>query len=128
MFFLFLFGALACSNLEQRPYSDGESFYKQYCSNCHLDNGEGLGGLIPPLAGSDFLANNRERLPCIMRYGLEGEITVNGRKFSEKMEGYIKATDVDVTNVLNFINNSWGNQNGVYKLEEVKRFLAQCDK
>ena len=113
---------------QPNPYRDGEAFYKQYCANCHLDNGEGLAGLIPPLAGADYLRNNREKLPCIVRHGLEGEIVVNGRKFSEQMAGIKTANDVEITNVLNFINNAWGNQNGVYKLEEVQQFLKNCSR
>lgn len=120
----FLLAALV--SCQQKPYSDGEAFYKKYCANCHLDNGEGLGQLIPPLAGADFLAKNRERLPCIVRHGLAEEITVNGQQFAEKMEGFTKATDVDVTNVLNFINNSWGNHNGTLRLDEVQALLRNC--
>ena len=38
----------------------GERLYVQHCSGCHGEQGQGLGTLIPPLAGSDYLAQHRE--------------------------------------------------------------------
>ena len=32
--------------------SAGQRLYTTHCANCHMDNGQGLRQLIPPLAGA----------------------------------------------------------------------------
>ena len=34
---------------------DGEEIYNDFCAQCHLEDGEGVNGIYPPLANSDFL-------------------------------------------------------------------------
>lgn len=111
---------------EQNTFQEGERLYKVHCANCHMDDGIGLSALIPPLAGSDYLIKHREQLPCILRYGLSDTIFVNGKMYAEKMPGVSALSDIHIANLLNFINNSWGNRNGVYRLEEVRAALEKC--
>ncbi len=126
LFFTFSAFLIALTACQDKPWHDGEWLYGKNCASCHGALGEGLGELIPPLAGSDYLAPNRDRLPCIVRRGLQDTIVVNGKQYAEPMAAVTKLTDTEITNLLNFINNSWGNQNGVYKLEEVRRIVSQC--
>ncbi len=114
---------IAC---QQNTFKEGERLYKTNCANCHMDDGVGLNALIPPLAGSDYLTKHRDRLPCILRHGLTDTIVVNGKRYAENMPGVPALTEAQVANLLNFINNSWGNQNGVFRLDEVKAALAKC--
>jgi mono/diheme cytochrome c family protein len=123
---LVLVATFALTGCEQSPYRDGEALYKTQCANCHMDDGVGLGALMPPLAGADYLKNERDRLPCILIHGLADTIVVNGKTYAEKMPGVPTLTAVEVTNILNYINNAWGNQNGVFTLEEVRKALETC--
>ncbi|MEI6410403.1 MAG: cytochrome c [Bacteroidota bacterium] len=109
------------------PYRSGEKGYKLTCANCHLDDGKGLGNVIPPLAGSDYLAAHRNELPCIIRHGLEDTITVNGRVYAEKMEGLLKISDIQMTNILNYMQVTWGDPKQIYTLEEVRNLLNGCN-
>lgn len=104
----------------------GERIYKIHCANCHMDDGVGLGTLIPPLAGADYLSANREKLACIVRYGLNDTIVVNGKVYAENMPANDKLTDIQITNVLNYIFQSWGNNQRPLTFEEVKATLAVC--
>ena len=115
-----------CGELQQ-SFAEGERLYKANCANCHMDDGVGLGGLIPPLAGSDYLAAHREALPCMLRKGLEGPIVVNGKTYNEKMPGIPTLTPIQVTNLLNYINQAWGNKNGPYRLDEVTKAMEKCE-
>jgi mono/diheme cytochrome c family protein len=96
----------------------GERLYVQHCSGCHGEQGEGLGQLIPPLAGSDYLARHPSQLACIVRYGLKGPIVVNGVDYNQLMLGVQDTTThrdlspAQVTNLLNFIEGHWGNHPG----------------
>ena len=123
LFLLFLSLLTSC---EQQPYQIGERLYKVHCANCHMDAGEGLGALIPPLVAADYLTENRDQLACILRHGLQDTIVVNGKTYAEKMPGNDKLTEIQITNVLNYVLQSWGNQVPPLTFEEVKTSLERC--
>lgn len=125
-FFLILILALLLSDCQPNQHQEGERLYLKNCANCHMDTGEGLGALIPPLAGADYLGKNREKLPCILRYGLKDTIVVNGKSYAEEMPAAPVLSDIHITNILNYINNSWGNRQAPYRLEEVQQLLDNC--
>ena len=128
IFFIPLLWIGLLSACNDTPYQSGERLYKANCANCHMDNGEGLGALIPPLANSDYLSRYRDQLPCLIRYGLADSILVNGKPYVEKMAGLPNLSEVAIVNILNYINNAWGNKNGVFRLDEVKARLDACPK
>lgn len=117
------FGWNAC---KQQPYGHGESLYKNFCANCHMETGEGLKGLIPPLAAADYLKNNQDQLACIIRHGMQGEIRVNGKTYDEMMLAVPELNDFEITNVINYINTSWGNNIEYMSIERVKTQLENC--
>jgi len=88
----------------------GSAVYDDFCITCHMGNGEGLSGTFPPLAKSDFLMNHRTKSIHAIKYGLQGEITVNGTKYNSVMAS-LGLTDDEVADVMNYITNSWGNKN-----------------
>lgn len=126
-FHLIVLSLFLLSSCQVNPYRDGEQIYKTQCANCHMDSGEGLSSLIPTLAQSDYLAPNRATLPCILRHGLRDTITVNGKIFAEQMPANATLSEVDIVNVLNFVNHAWGNHLPPYSLDEVRKALEGCD-
>jgi cytochrome c553 len=76
--------------------------------SCHLENGEGVEEVYPPLAKSDYLINFREASIRGIKYGQRGEIRVNGVIYNNTMMP-MGLTDEEVADVMNFISNSWGN-------------------
>ena len=42
----------------EQSIADGKEIYNDFCVQCHLDNGEGVSGVFPPLAKSDYLLGN----------------------------------------------------------------------
>ena len=126
-FFVVILCGVLTQSCEQKPYKHGEILYQNFCQNCHNEDGEALRKLIPPLANSDYLINHKEELACIIRYGLEGEIVVNGIKYNQVMSPIDKLTDVEIANIINYINNTWGNSNGYTSLVDVQKSLENCD-
>lgn len=126
-FFLFFsfFCVLACSDTNE--FKQGQSLYLNYCSSCHLERGQGLRGLYPPLAKSDYLAEHQDELACLIRYGIEEVIQVNGKTYDVKMEGIKGLSDFEITNVINFINHSWGNDLDYVKFVDIKAQLQACE-
>ena len=99
----------------------GEQVYTQVCVTCHQANGEGMTGVYPPLAGSDWMARSNETLIKIVLHGLMGEIEVKGAKYNNVMSPWGSAlNDEEVANVLTYVRSSWGNTGDVVKPEEVK--------
>ncbi len=97
----------------------GQEVYNSYCMSCHMSKGEGIPGAFPPLANADYLMEDKERSIRVVMYGLEGEIVVNGTTYNSVMTP-MGLTDEEVTHVLNYIRNSWGNEGEVVAFEEVK--------
>jgi mono/diheme cytochrome c family protein len=97
----------------------GSEVYQDFCITCHMGNGQGLEGAFPPLAKSDYLMNHRAKSIHAIKYGLQGEITVNGKKYNSAMAS-LGLSDEEVADVMNYITNSWGNKNEkIVTLKEV---------
>jgi mono/diheme cytochrome c family protein len=88
----------------------GEEIYSDFCISCHLPNGAGVVNVNPPLANSDYLLKNREASIRGVKFGQKGEIIVNGKKYNNTMDA-LGLSDNEVADVMNYINNSWGNKN-----------------
>ena len=87
----------------------GEVVYNQTCFACHQANGQGLPGVFPPLAKSDYLMADAKRAIGVVIGGLQGEIEVNHVKYNQVMTPQ-NLNDEQIANVLTFVMNSWGNQ------------------
>jgi mono/diheme cytochrome c family protein len=120
--YIFIILISSC-NLE--PYSKGKQAYEVYCASCHMKDGTGLVGLIPPIAGADYYAQNQDNITCIIVNGLQDSIVVNGRSYDQKMDP-INLTPIQITNIINYMNQSWGNNLPVKSIEDVKKELDQC--
>jgi len=92
-----------------------------------MESGEALLGLIPPLKKSDYLERHQAELPCIIRHGLEGEIMVNGLPYNHEMPANDKFSEIEIANIINFVNHSWGNNYGYVSYDEVKETLKKCE-
>ena len=88
---------------------DGEEIYQDFCLQCHLDNGKGVENAFPPLAKSDYLQNNIDSSIRGVKYGLRGEITVNGKTYNSVMVNQ-GLDEEEIADVMNYILNSWGNK------------------
>jgi len=98
----------------------GQEVFNATCKNCHQQNGQGLPNIYPPLAQSDFLAKDAKRAIGIVVHGLNGEITVNGKKYNLDMPPQTQLTDQQITDVLNFVRNSWGSKGKAISITQVK--------
>ena len=121
----------ACSEKDiklKQYYIDGQALYKLHCANCHQDNGQGLAGLYPPIAGSDFLEKNKELILCSMRYGLKDTIVVNGKSFHQAMPANTQLQALDVAEIATYIYNEWGNEKEITEVKYVQKVLENCKK
>ena len=104
-------------SFETQDFSEGKEIYNDFCVNCHMVNGEGVSKVFPPIAKSDYLKNYRKESIKGLKYGMSGEITVNGIKYNSVMASQ-GLNDKEIANVMNYITNSWGNTNTSLITEE----------
>ena len=98
----------------------GKKVFLTSCFACHMATGEGLPGVFPPLANSDYLKADKDRAIKVVLKGLSGPITVNGKPYNNLMPPQ-EFTDDQVADVLTYVMNSWGNDYGHVTVPDVKR-------
>ena len=119
MRFFYLIFFLSTSSFAQQnsenSYERGQLIYADFCVRCHLPDGTGEHGLIPPLANADFLQDIQATVHSI-KYGIHGPITVNGVQYNNTMTPMGLEND-EIADVTNYILNSWGNTTDVIVTE-----------
>lgn len=97
----------------QNAAAQASPLYAQ-CQGCHQPTGAGIPGVFPPLAGHvpEILAakGGREFLIQVLLYGLQGQITVKGQRYSGVMPAYAQLKDEDIVALLNHMSTQWGNK------------------
>ncbi len=112
----------------------GKEIYSRdgYCATCHQPDGQGLSASgFPPLAGTQWVNGNEDRLIKIVLKGLMGPITVNGKDYA----GQVPMTpfggmldDDEVASVLTYVRKSFGNNASAITAEQVKKVRATTAK
>ena len=106
--------------------NQGQKLYVQHCQSCHMEDGSGLRGLIPPIAKADYLQTHRDELACLIRNGADGPMVVNGIEYNKEMPGVHALREDEITNLLNYIQTNFGNNNKRYTFPEVEEMLEIC--
>lgn len=123
---LFFIGLLVGNVFIFKTKEQGKLLYEQHCASCHMEKGEGLAQLIPPISKSDWLAQNPSRLACIIRYGQKGEITVNGVKYNQPMPANERLTEIEIHNLVNYILDNFENTLEKRSLDKIRHDLNNC--
>lgn len=61
-----------------------------------------------------------------MRYGIEGELIVNGIMYNMVMPPNPALTDLDIAQIATYILNSWGHDHGLVDVKSVSPLLDSC--
>jgi len=104
----------------------GKKVFTTICATCHQLTGQGVPGVYPPLAGSEWAQGSEERIIRIVLHGLNGPISVSGKDYSNAMAslgGVLK--DEQIANALTYVRQEWGNKAPEVKAETVARIRAE---
>ncbi len=111
-------------------YNKGKEIYLRdgYCATCHQPDGKGLAASeFPPLASSDWVTGDEDRLIKLVLKGIMGPIEVNGKKYS----GQVPMTpfggllnDEEMAAVLSYVRTSFGNNAAPVSADKVKSIRA----
>lgn len=90
----------------------GLEAYSLYCAACHNSDGKGKENLAPPLLKSEYVEGSKERLIALTLVGLQGPITVNGKRYEMNavMSGIKNnpaLNDKDIADLLSFMRSSF---------------------
>ncbi len=108
------------------PAQLGKRVFTTICQTCHQATGQGIPGVYPPLAGSEWVQGDEERIIRIVLHGLNGPITVENKEFNNAMAslgGVLK--DDQIANVLTYVRQEWGNKAPEVKAETVARIRGE---
>ena len=97
----------------------GKDVYTAYCLSCHMEQGNGIEAVYPPLAQSDYLMADKKRSIQQVLYGANEEMKVNGKTYTTPMNGF-DLTDEQASDVLNYVRNSWKNKGAAVTPADVK--------
>jgi mono/diheme cytochrome c family protein len=102
---------------------EGKIIYENHCGNCHQNDGLGVGKLIPPLRDADYFQASVHRSVWIMKYGQEGEITVNGQIYNQPMPANPKLTPLEISQISTYLYNIWGMSEGKITSRQIEEYL-----
>lgn len=108
----------SCSNVN---YPFGERLFKRHCADCHMENGSGVANLYPSLQ-SQKVSNLYLDIPCIIRQGKADSTTLLN------MLALPNITEIEITNIVNYITADLNGSEKVITLEQTKELLASCSK
>lgn len=104
----------------QLAMKKGQSVFNN-CAGCHQGNGLGQPGVIPPLAGSEWVTGGTERIARVVLHGLIGPVMVKGASYNSAMTPFNQLNDKEISYVLTYIRNSWGNEASMITPEMVAK-------
>ena len=115
-------------------YIVGKEIYERegYCSTCHQHDGMGLTASgFPPLANSEWVVQNEDRLIKLTMNGLHGPITVLGKDYPGQVpmtpyKGLLN--NEEIASVLTYVRNSFGNKAPVVTVQKVSELRGVVDK
>lgn len=91
--------------------ADGKQLYANACVACHQASGQGLPGVFPPLADSEWVKGEPKVLAQLVLHGINGPITVKGQQYQGAMPAFAEQfSDAELAAVFNFIRHEWGNE------------------
>ena len=128
------FGLASFSTNSESPSQDfdlkasmkrGEMLYRAQCLSCHKATGQGIPSVYPPLDNSKNL-KNKGYIVNVIKNGISTTTVVKGVTYTKPMDG-IDLTDKEISDVVNYMSNSWGNSYGVTMPAEVKQLLKSAN-
>jgi mono/diheme cytochrome c family protein len=102
----------------------GKMVYDSYCLPCHMSNGMGAPGMNPPLAGTEYVLGDKERLIKVVLQGLNEPIEIKGEIYQNVMASHAFLSDQQIADVLTFVRQSFGNDASAINPDEVREVRA----
>jgi mono/diheme cytochrome c family protein len=110
------------TSIDQTAMTRGAALYLDQCTGCHMENGEGLADVFPPLKGT--AAVQASDPATVLEAMLNGARVVATK---DKPTGLAmpafgwKLSDGDIADLATYIRNAWGNHASAVSKQQVTR-------
>ncbi|MGN6490471.1 MAG: c-type cytochrome [Agriterribacter sp.] len=102
----------------------GKAVYEKECLSCHQQDGLGVQRLNPPLANTKWVLGPKNQLIRIVLNGLNDPIEIDGETYYNPMPAHQHLNDQQISDVLTYVRNSFGNTAVAITPTEVKKVRA----
>jgi len=93
--------------------ANGAEVYQNRCAKCHQENGKGIPGVYPALAGDPFVTQAKDPAIQVVIGGRMSDVTSEMPRFDD-----ILSND-EIAAVLTYVRSQWGNDAGPIRTQEV---------
>ena len=108
------------------PALDGAPIYANRCVVCHQADGNGMPGLFPPLANSEWVTGSADNVARAVLAGVTGPIEVAGETYNSAMPGLAaQMSDEEIAAVVTHVRTSFGNNASAMTAADVARVRAE---
>ena len=117
--------AYRAQTIDKAVMERGKKLYGIYCISCHQSDGGGVPGLNPPLAKTSWVLGNKTRLITVILKGMNTHEEIDGEEYSNVMAPYNFLKDQEVSDLLTYVRNSFGNKASAVTVGDVKYVRAK---
>jgi mono/diheme cytochrome c family protein len=121
-------GAAAPKPVQVSLFDRGARVYRNQCAQCHQAEGNGVPGVYPPLAGSDWVTGHPQIMARILINGLNGPIVVKGNTYNGNMPAFgpggLALSERDIAAVITYTRQEWGNAASEVTEEMIAEYSA----
>jgi mono/diheme cytochrome c family protein len=114
-------------NLDRGVTPTDAVFYNKYCSICHQKNGLG-NDRFPPLSESEWVNGDKNLLISILLNGLQGNLTVKGKSYTNNMPKMYMLSDGNIAQILTYIRQNFNNHSGEVTSKDVSNMRKEMGK
>ena len=114
---------ISTEGCRQVQYSQGEKLYLNLCSSCHMEDGSGLGKLIPNLNTSISKSMPIMDQICKIKNGFRADSL---GEVMRVMPSFSKIKTADLTNLVNYINHRWNPKFKEISMNQVSSIFDKC--
>lgn len=123
--FLFILVGRQHLQIDKATMERGKKVYTQYCATCHQPDGGGVPRLNPPLEKTSWVLGSKTRLITVILKGMDSHEEIDGETYSNTMAPFNYLNDQQISDVLTYIRNSFGNKASAITPGDVKYVRAR---
>ena len=98
----------------------GKKVYTQFCVTCHQADGGGVPDLNPPLEKTSYVSGSKTKLIRVILKGMNTHEEIDGETYTNVMPPFNYLKDQQISDVLTYIRNSFGNRAAIITPGDVK--------
>jgi mono/diheme cytochrome c family protein len=108
------------ANVDADRFARGRGYYIDDCAGCHMENGEGLAGVFPPLKGNNVVqASDAETVVHVILTGAKTATTKQNPTGLAMPAFDWKLDNQQIADLVTYLRNAWGNHGDAISANKV---------